>query len=66
VIQVNCFVADCKYQVRYNCQKQIIEVNKVGTCKSFIHDPARFRGGAEAVPALNANEATPLLSEVKV
>jgi len=64
MIQLNCSVQDCKHQLRFTCQKRVIEVNKVGVCVSFTHDPLRFRRGAEAVPALNANEATPLLSVV--
>ena len=65
MIQLNCFVIDCKHQERFTCQKPIIEVNKVGVCRSFTHDPARFRRGAEVVPALNTNEATPSLFVVE-
>jgi hypothetical protein len=64
MIQLNCNVRDCKYQLRRTCQKPVIEVDKLGKCVSFIHDKSRFRV-AEAVPALNANEATPSLSVVK-
>lgn len=37
LIQVNCSVIDCKYQIRLNCSKPVIEVDKVGRCVSFVH-----------------------------
>jgi hypothetical protein len=34
---VNCSVQDCKHQIRFNCQKPVIEIDKGGRCVSFSH-----------------------------
>ena len=37
MIQVNCSVQDCSYQINGVCSKPMIEVNRVGICQSFTH-----------------------------
>lgn len=43
MIRVNCFVHDCRHQVRYNCELPIAEMGKTGQCQSFAREKGRVR-----------------------
>ena len=41
---VNCFVRDCRFQVRGVCERSAVDLDKTGSCKSFNRTPGFLVG----------------------